>query len=165
MTRNEWAQVAARIRAAYPGSSFDARAEAVYLDVLEDVDVRAVDRAVEELLKEGHPDPPAAGVIRSRALGGEPAAPPARPVEVRDHGARRGVGWLGVVAAAALVAAAIALILILVDENGDGETMTTTPSVTVTQTSPTTVTTPTETVTQPTVEVPVDPLPPPVTTP
>ncbi|MGI9538772.1 MAG: hypothetical protein ACR2N6_01325, partial [Miltoncostaeaceae bacterium] len=69
MTRQEWAQIAERIRAAYPGSSFDVRAEAVYLDVLEDVDVRAVDRAVEDLLREGHPDPPAAGVIRSRALG------------------------------------------------------------------------------------------------
>ena len=77
---NPQGTLAERIRAAYPGSSFDVRAEAVYLDVLEDVDVRAVDRAVEDLLREGHPDPPAAGVIRSRALGGEPA--PAAPVPV-----------------------------------------------------------------------------------
>lgn len=160
MTRQEWAQIAARIRAAYPGSSFDARAEAVYLDVLEDVDVRAVDRAVEELLREGHADPPAAGVIRSRALGGDPAPPPARPVEARDPGARKGVGWLGVVAAVALVAAAIALVLILVDDNGGGGETITSPGITITRDGPTTVTTPTETV-----EVPVDPLPPPVTSP
>ncbi|MGI9539011.1 MAG: hypothetical protein ACR2N6_02545, partial [Miltoncostaeaceae bacterium] len=72
-------------------------------------------------------------------------APPV-PVEARDHGARKGVGWLGVAVAVALVAAAIALVLILVDDNGGGETTVTSPGITITREGPTTVTTPTETV-------------------
>ena len=121
------------MRAAYPSFGDDAETRQVYLDALADVDAGAVGRAVDELLREGREEPPPPGVIRSRALGLQPA-PTAGAGDSRDRGARKGVGWVGVLAAIALAAGVIALVVALTDD--DGGTTTTSPGITVTQDAP-----------------------------
>jgi hypothetical protein len=126
MRPDEWPPVAQRLEAAYPSFTNDANTQAVYLDVLGDVDAAAVDRAVGEVLREGREQPPPPGVLRARALGQQPVAE-TPPTDTRDRGARRGLGWVGVLVAIALGLGIAALIVGIANNNEDD-------SPTVTQT-------------------------------
>lgn len=138
MKPDEWPAVAQRLDAAYPGFADDPQTSAVYIDVLADIDSAAVDQAVTELLREGREHPPPPGVIRARALG-EPQAPPSDPGQTtRDRGARRGLGWVGVLALIALGLGVAGLIVAIANNNEDDS-----PTITRTEVNPElTVTTP-----------------------
>jgi hypothetical protein len=150
---DEWQEIARRISAAWPAFGADPETERVYYQVLQDVDARAVERAVDESLREGRESPPPPGVLRDRALGIRTgaAAPPEPP-------RRRGTGWIVVAVLVALVLAVGAVaVTFLRDDGGDSEPATTTEvqtetaTPTITVVPPPTETTPTVTEAIPTV--------------
>ena len=123
MRADEWPPIARRLEAAYPSFRNDPDTEAVYLDVLADVDVVAVERGLAEILREGREDAPPPGVLRARALGQQQADPQPQASESRDSGARRGLGWVSVLVMIALGLGATALVVALVN-NDDSPTIT-----------------------------------------
>ena len=117
MRADEWPPIARRLEAAYPAFRNDPDTEAVYLDVLADVDVVAVERVLGEILREGREDAPPPGVLRARALGQQQADPQPQAPESRDRGARRGLGWVSVLVIIALGLGATALVVALVNDD------------------------------------------------
>lgn len=148
MRYDEWQPIARRIAAAWPAFGADPETERVYYQVLQDVDAQAVERAVDEAMREGRESPPPPGVIRDRALGIRTgaAAPPPPPSR------RGGTGWIvaAVLVALALAGGAVAFTL-LRDDGGDDEPATTTEVQTETATPTITITPPPQTETIPTV--------------
>lgn len=147
MRYDEWRPIARRISAAWPAFGSDPETERVYYQVLQDVDARAVERAVDDALREGRESPPPPGVIRDRALGIRTGEPPRQEPPRR----RSGTGWIvvAVVIALGLAVAAVA-ITVARDDSGDSEPQTTTEIQTETSTPTITVTPPPQTVTAPT---------------
>lgn len=67
MTRDEWEQQAIRISSAWPTPPMDDTRRDVYYDVLHDLPIEAVEKAVSSLLREARESVPAPGVIRAHA--------------------------------------------------------------------------------------------------
>lgn len=85
MTEEQWGPIAGRIALAW--GAFDEERRRLYFEVLEDLDASAVERAVDELIREGREQVPPPGVVRQLAVARSESAVVPDPMERTDEGA------------------------------------------------------------------------------